>query len=244
MRSRFLGAADRRHTCNTNTQNRKKMILAALLIVLTSSVCGMFAGKMAATFYQAEEDNNITIRWDSRTKTDMSLANMACFLLSEPLKLLYEMINGVEIPESQHQQFAGRVQCDEDALRDGRIRLHVSRLRTEDSGNYWCDLAAHYNKVTRRWALETTEHFVLNVTSHGENSDVFTPALTEDAEHTPGGPEKKVTSHDWDEVKTALGVINCGFVIVAGLIILLLAFIDVIKSLRSTPGDVPSLSSC
>lgn len=49
------------------------------------------------------------------------------------------------------------------------------------------------------------------------------------AEHTPGGPKKEVTSIDWDKVKTVLGVINCGFVIVAGLIILLLAFIDVIK---------------
>ena len=120
------------------------------------SSAGMFAGKMAATLYQAEEDDNITIRWDSHTKTDMSLTNMACFLLSTPLKLLYEMINGVRVPESQHQQFAGRVHCDEDALRHGRIRLHVSRLRTGDSGNYWCDLAANYNKVTRRWALETT----------------------------------------------------------------------------------------
>ena len=53
--------------------------------------------------------------------------------------------------------------------------------------------------------------------------------LHADGEHTPGGPKKKVTSHDWDKVKTVLGVINSGFVIVAGLIILLLAFIDVIK---------------
>ncbi|XP_073322565.1 uncharacterized protein [Pagrus major] len=181
----------------------------------------MFAVKMATTFYQAEEDNNITIRWDSHTKTDMSLTNMACFLLSKPLKLLYEMINGVEVPESQDQQFAGRVQCDKDALRDGRIRLHVSRVRTADSGIYWCDLAANYNKMTRRWVLATTEHFVLNVTSHGENSDVFTPVLTEDAEHTPGGLKKEVTSHDWSKVKMVLGVISCGVVIVACLLVVL-----------------------
>lgn len=38
-----------------------------------------------------------------------------------------------------------------------------------------------------------------------------------------------MTSIDWNKVKTVFGVINGGFVIVAGLIILLLPFIDVIK---------------
>ncbi|KAI3376119.1 hypothetical protein L3Q82_016641, partial [Scortum barcoo] len=124
----------------------------------------MFAVKR--TLYQAEENEDITIRWDSHTKTDMSRTNLVCFLQSKPLKVLYERINGVEVPESQHQQFAGRVQCDEDALREGRVRLHLSRVRTDDSGNYWCDLAANYDELPRRWVLKTTEHFVLNVTSH------------------------------------------------------------------------------
>ncbi|XP_030287917.1 uncharacterized protein LOC115590618 [Sparus aurata] len=145
------------------------MILMVLLVVLTSSVCVTSAGKKTPTFYQAEEDDDITIRWDSTIKTNMSLTNMRCFLQSNPVKLLYQMVKSVDFPESQDPQFAGRVQCDKDALRDGRIRLHVSRLRTEDSGNYWCDLAANYNKITRRWMLQTTEHFVLNVTSRGEN---------------------------------------------------------------------------
>ena len=116
----------------------------------------MYAGKKTATFYQAEEDDDITIRWNSTIKTDMSLTIMACFLQSETRKLLYQMFNSVDVPESQDPQFAGRVQVDKDALRDGRIRLHVSRLRTEDSGNYWCDLATHYDQVTERWLLQTT----------------------------------------------------------------------------------------
>ncbi|XP_044038873.1 uncharacterized protein LOC122869701 isoform X2 [Siniperca chuatsi] len=153
------------------------MIWILLLAGLTSSICGAFVVKR--TFYQAEEDDNITIRWDSRTKTDMSSTNLVCFLQSEPLKRLYELVNSVEVPESQHQQFAGRVQCDKDALREGRIRLHLSRVTTDDSGHYWCDLAANYDKIMRRWVLETTERFVLNVaqTNDGENSDTPKPEL-------------------------------------------------------------------
>ncbi|XP_036967726.1 uncharacterized protein LOC119027028 isoform X2 [Acanthopagrus latus] len=161
------------------------MILMVLLVVLSSSVCVMSAVAMTATFYQAEEDDDITISWNSPIRTNMSLTNMACFLQSNPSKLLYQMFNSIDVPESQQdQQFAGRVQCDKDALRDGRIRLHVSRLKTEDSGSYWCDLNTNYDKKTRRWLLVTTEHFVLNVTSRGENRgheehNITTPASTE-----------------------------------------------------------------
>ncbi|KAI3375623.1 hypothetical protein L3Q82_003938 [Scortum barcoo] len=52
-----------------------------------------------------------------------------------PVSSLHE---GVEVPESQDEHFAGRVQFDKDVLREGRIRLHVSRLRTDDSGLYHC----------------------------------------------------------------------------------------------------------
>ncbi|KAM8747925.1 uncharacterized protein AB9X84_015789 isoform 2-T2 [Acanthopagrus schlegelii] len=209
------------HATAHSHANTKKMILMVLLVVLSSSVCVMSAGKKTATFYQAEEDDDITISWNSTIKTNMSLTSMCCFLQSNPSKLLYEIVNSIDVPESQDRQFAGRVQCDKDALRDGRIRLHVSRLKTEDSGNYWCDLAANYDKMTRRWLLETTEHFVLNVTSRGENRgheehNIIIPVSTEDAEHTAGGPKKEVKSHDLNEVAT-------GAVLLIGAIICLLA---------------------
>ncbi|KAI3375556.1 hypothetical protein L3Q82_003891 [Scortum barcoo] len=39
----------------------------------------------------------------------------------------------------------GRVQFDKDVLREGRIRLHVSRLRTDDSGLYLCEVKTNYS---------------------------------------------------------------------------------------------------
>uniref|UniRef100_A0A087X475 Ig-like domain-containing protein n=1 Tax=Poecilia formosa TaxID=48698 RepID=A0A087X475_POEFO len=52
------------------------------------------------------------------------------------LKHLWVYIKSKTMIYSQHPQFSGRVQMDKDVLREGRIRLHVSRLRTEDSGLY------------------------------------------------------------------------------------------------------------
>ena len=60
------------------------------------------------------------------------------------VSVLFEIRGGVVIPEIQDQQFVGRVQWDKDVLRDGRLRLHVSRLRTEDSGQYLCDVRTNY----------------------------------------------------------------------------------------------------
>lgn len=77
---------------------------------------------------------------------------MICFLLLSPPKVLYRKISGAEAPESQDGQFSGRVQSDG---REGRLRLHLFRLRTEDSGSYRCDLAA-YNQVLRKWELQTS----------------------------------------------------------------------------------------
>ncbi|XP_041821539.1 uncharacterized protein LOC121626880 [Chelmon rostratus] len=147
------------------------MIFILVLVGLAFAVCGSVVNT-TPTVYQAKENDNITIRWDITTKTEMSHVTLLCFFSSKPLKVLYKMSNAVEVPESQHQQFAGRVQCDQDALREGRVRLHVSTVTADDSGSYWCELAANYDP-TMVWTLRATEHFVLNVTSGGESADDF-----------------------------------------------------------------------
>ncbi|XP_041841188.1 uncharacterized protein LOC121639772 isoform X2 [Melanotaenia boesemani] len=132
------------------------------------------------TFYQAEEDDNITIRWDSQNQTDMSLTNIICVLLSKPWKVFYELIDGVELPESQHQQFSGRVQCDRDALREGRVTLHLSRVTAEDSGRYWCEMK-NYNKNISQWELQAELCFVLNVTPASHEESIVSPITTKPA---------------------------------------------------------------
>lgn len=188
-----------------------------IIILILLSLC-VFAGTQSV--YEAKEGSNITIRLDPQLQADVSLAHLMCVFLSDNGKTLFKMIRGVEDSESQHDQFAGRVQIDRDALRGGRIGLHVSRVTAEDSGNYRCDLAADYNKVLRRWELEASENFILNVTPlHSVSSDGFhtTPKPSEGAR----SPEEKHRAYDWNKVKTVLGALNVGALMLGGLVLVI-----------------------
>uniref|UniRef100_A0A3B5Q3I5 Immunoglobulin domain-containing protein n=1 Tax=Xiphophorus maculatus TaxID=8083 RepID=A0A3B5Q3I5_XIPMA len=116
----------------------KRLIFFFLFIYWLSAT---FVVNVTQSSYQAEENHSITLEWTFTTKTQGSWKNLFiyCSLLAPHKELIfYHIHEGVEIPDSQHEQFSGRVQIDKDVLREGRIRLHVSRLRTEDSGLYVC----------------------------------------------------------------------------------------------------------
>ena len=95
------------------------------------------------TSYQAEENQNITLEWTFSTRRETSLRSIStlCKMFTESRPyFLFNLREGVESPESQDPEFAGRVQWDKDVLTEGRLTLHVSRLRTNDSGFYVCDI--------------------------------------------------------------------------------------------------------
>ncbi|XP_043954794.1 uncharacterized protein LOC122821030 [Gambusia affinis] len=122
-----------------------KMISSILLLlILSSCLCAAtFVVNVTQSSYQAEENHSITLEWTFPTKTQGTYREL--FIICEfrtlvKSRVIYVHRNGVELPESQDEQFSGRVQSDKDVLREGRIRLHVSRLRTEDSGLYLCDV--------------------------------------------------------------------------------------------------------
>ncbi|XP_078020809.1 uncharacterized protein LOC144459883 [Epinephelus lanceolatus] len=135
------------------------MCIILLLINLTSCVCGTFVVNVTQTSYQAEENHNITLEWMFTTKTGNSLKSLFiyCELLTDlRASVLFHLHGGVEVPESQDEQFTGRVQCDKDVLREGRLRLHVSRFRTDDSGLYMCDVSTHYGGSAATCRLNVT----------------------------------------------------------------------------------------
>ncbi|XP_073349371.1 uncharacterized protein [Pagrus major] len=118
-----------------------------LLLISLNCVCGTFVVNVTQTSYQAEENHNITLEWMFTTTTVTSPNSLYIFcemITDHTGSVLFHLHGGVEVPESQDQQFVGRVQCDKDVLRDGRLRLHVSRLRTEDSGRYLCEVRTNY----------------------------------------------------------------------------------------------------
>ncbi|XP_036002771.1 uncharacterized protein LOC118565832 isoform X3 [Fundulus heteroclitus] len=132
-----------------NRDNRENMICRILLlIILNSCLCAAtFVVKVTQSSYQAEENHSITLEWTFTTTPDQPWRDLfiLCSLSSpQRVSVLYQVYDGVEVLEPQNEQFSGRVQSDKDVLREGRIRLHVSRLRTEDSGLYLCDVETDY----------------------------------------------------------------------------------------------------
>ncbi|CAI5659826.1 uncharacterized protein LOC109198953 isoform X4 [Oreochromis niloticus] len=103
-----------------------------LLIILTSCVSGSFVVNVTQTCYQAEENHNITLEW-TFTPTAESFSIICEKEADNTAWVFYHVHEGVEVSESQDETFSGRVQSDKDALREGRIRLQLSRLRTDDS---------------------------------------------------------------------------------------------------------------
>ncbi|XP_060887625.1 coxsackievirus and adenovirus receptor homolog isoform X2 [Labrus mixtus] len=107
-----------------------------LLLTLTCCVCGTFE-----TSYEAEENEDVTLEW-TFTPADRSLdaLNIDCAKVTNQKHwVLFRLADGVQVPESQDAQFAGRVHFDKDVLGEGRLRLNVTSLRVEDSGDYLCE---------------------------------------------------------------------------------------------------------
>ncbi|KAM4536327.1 uncharacterized protein PAE49_020973 [Odontesthes bonariensis] len=143
------------------SSHREKMICRILLlIILTSCVCAAtFVVNVPQSSYQAEEKHSITLEWTFTTKPDSSWSPLFIFcdlITNHRILLLYHVYEGVEVSESQDEEFAGRVQSDKDALREGRIRLNVSRLRTEDSGLYVCNVKNDYGSGSGSCQLNVT----------------------------------------------------------------------------------------
>uniref|UniRef100_A0A3Q3LNI8 Ig-like domain-containing protein n=1 Tax=Mastacembelus armatus TaxID=205130 RepID=A0A3Q3LNI8_9TELE len=100
---------------------------------------------------------------DIRVHTHMSLS--AVYIYCELITVnknpvLFDLHEGVEVPEYQDKQFSGRVQFDKDILREGRVRLHVSRLRTEDSGLYRCSVKTDIGASSGKCRLKVTGKLV------------------------------------------------------------------------------------
>ncbi|XP_039456778.1 uncharacterized protein LOC120433880 [Oreochromis aureus] len=136
-----------------------------LLIILTSCVSGSFVVNVTQTSYQAEENHNITLEWTFTTNPDRSTKtlNILCELfISDKSSVLYHVHEGVEVSESQDEEFSGRVQSDKDALREGRIRLQLSRLRTDDSGLYLCEVNTDYGFTSASYKFCITRFLLIS----------------------------------------------------------------------------------
>ncbi|KAK9524991.1 hypothetical protein VZT92_017344 [Zoarces viviparus] len=169
-----------------------------LLFIMTSCVGASLVVNVTQSSYQAEENHNVTLEWTFTTRTDGSLnsLNIFCEILTDVRPfVLFDLREGVEVPESQHERFAGRVQFDKDVLREGRLRLHMSRLRTDDSGLYQCDVITGDDERSKKCHL--------NVTAERDRPKPETPNTTS------GGRDASTTGSPSQAVNPGLIVLYC-----------------------------------
>uniref|UniRef100_G3N620 Immunoglobulin V-set domain-containing protein n=1 Tax=Gasterosteus aculeatus TaxID=69293 RepID=G3N620_GASAC len=136
-----------------------KLSLCHLLLSFSVSSAGSFVVNVTQSWYHAEENHNISLEWMFPTSTDPSpnALYVSCeMLINQTHSLMFHLYEGVEVPELQDKRFAGRVQWDKDVLREGRLRLHISRLQTNDSGLYWCEVDTSYGKNYKECHLNVT----------------------------------------------------------------------------------------
>ncbi|XP_065812427.1 uncharacterized protein [Labrus bergylta] len=146
--------------CSVSSHKKKMMCRILLLLMLTCCVCaGTFEVNVTQSFYQAEENQSIMLEWSFTPQDGRSLHSlcMLCLMVTDhKVSRLFELMGGVEVPAPEHKHFAGRVHCDKDVLKEGRLRLHVSSLRTEDSGQYVCDMKMKYDASRGECSLNMT----------------------------------------------------------------------------------------
>ncbi|XP_035849967.1 uncharacterized protein LOC116053388 isoform X4 [Sander lucioperca] len=198
----LLGTADKHLPTHMN-RHREKMICSILLLIsLTSCISGTFVVNVTQTSYEAEENHNVTLEWTFTAKTDRPINSFIIFcelFTNLKVSVLFLLHEGVEVPESQDEQFAGRVQWDKDVLRGGRLRLHVSRLRPEDSGRYVCQVITNY--------VATFFKCRLNVTARDRPEPDLSPTAS------------RLQPESWGRIN-----IWSGLILTAGLASVLLAF--------------------
>ncbi|XP_038160997.1 uncharacterized protein LOC119796484 isoform X2 [Cyprinodon tularosa] len=128
-----------------------------LLFIWTPVKAATFVVNVTQSSYQAEENHNITLEWTFTTRPNRTWIIYCCVLTLPREIVLYSVYEDVEETEFTDEHFKGRVQMDKDVLREGRIRFHLSRLRTEDSGLYVCNIRTDYGEGSADCNVTITE---------------------------------------------------------------------------------------
>ncbi|XP_038160998.1 uncharacterized protein LOC119796484 isoform X3 [Cyprinodon tularosa] len=132
-------------------------IFTFCLLFIWTPVKATFVVNVTQSSYQAEENHNITLEWTFTTRPNRTWIIYCCVLTLPREIVLYSVYEDVEETEFTDEHFKGRVQMDKDVLREGRIRFHLSRLRTEDSGLYVCNIRTDYGEGSADCNVTITE---------------------------------------------------------------------------------------
>lgn len=134
--------------------------------------------------FHAEEGENLTVEWRFSSEANIPISSVKIHCLTVlGLKELYHLDNSVE--ESQHEQFAGRVQSDKEALRAGSVRLQLSRVTVKDSGRFLCRMLIASARKVQEFHLNITEA-VKRTTVEPTPTTLKTPSPPAEGRWRPG----------------------------------------------------------
>ncbi|KAM9717148.1 uncharacterized protein ACNS7B_020909 isoform 3-T5 [Menidia menidia] len=216
----------------------KTLCWTPLLLILSPCVCAAaFGVNVTQRHYQAEETHSITLEWTFTTHPHRpwTVLMAYCELRTEHnSSLLTEFSHdGDELEEFVGEQFLGRVQMDREALREGRISLHVSRLRTEDSGWYLCEV-----ETDQGFGSESCR---LNVTAAADHPEPQRPSRGP----KPEGPGSEGPGPGNQDRRSRIGLYISLAVVAAALLIVLmlrLHFIKASNKATENKSDVQEMS--
>ncbi|XP_071375182.1 uncharacterized protein [Centroberyx affinis] len=118
-----------------------------------------FTVSATQSVYQAEEQRNVTLIWLYPATADMPLHTLYIKLLyvkPEPWRKIFRVENGVEDKLFPDEQYRGRVWCDAELARKGRIECQFSELRLNDTGTYYCIVAVGRDEHFKTCDLNVT----------------------------------------------------------------------------------------
>ncbi|XP_060889180.1 coxsackievirus and adenovirus receptor homolog isoform X2 [Labrus mixtus] len=195
---------------SVSSHRKKMMYRILLLLMMTCCDCGTFKVKVTQSFYQAEENQDVTLEWTFTPQDDPSLHSLFIYCLMYTdfeVSRLFRLNRGVEVSESQDEQFAGRVHWDKDVLKEGRLRLHVSSLRTEDSGIYECKVMTEFGVDSTQTWLDVIASTLRHKSETGPETGPETEPENEPETGPETGPERFNTkSWGWMVLSFALSV--------------------------------------
>lgn len=139
---------------------------ALLLSVLTVNLFCAAVGQSNFTMseeqevYQAEEKSNITITWLLHFHTNRPPDFLQIDLMNVKRKtrvFFYNSETGTEVYPDEH--YRGRLQCDPQLARKGRLECVLTDLRLNDTGTYHCIVVLNEEVSFKTCDLNVTATF-------------------------------------------------------------------------------------
>ncbi|XP_019209863.1 programmed cell death 1 ligand 1 isoform X2 [Oreochromis niloticus] len=135
------------------------LFLSALTVTLFCAAVGQTKFTMSAEqeVYQAEENSNITMTWllhfDINRPPDFLQINLIN-VKKKTRVFFYNSETGTEVYPDEN--YRGRLQCDPQLARKGRLECLLTDLRLNDTGTYHCIVVLNEEASSKTCDLNVT----------------------------------------------------------------------------------------